>query len=770
MNVESSKAREALCDSCQRLDFHKILMQLDLQPWTEASDNLEEEDPNCWRYLGYLDIIAKHRDCAFCGLIVQSLHATSQAQDLASGDIWNTKTLNEGRSRCFLGIQAAGIKGSPKGKEYKSITLHVKTDTLSVGSGGPYLGEIKLVADDAISIGVNPLYQGRLLKQCVDLNLIHNWIKNCRENHTAECEYTPWEKSREFPQKMRLIDVKRMCIIQAPNHARYVALSYVWGSGKISQLTMQNVISMEKESSLSKRTDILGQTLLDAMELVKRLEERYLWCDQLCILQDDEKEKITQIGQMGLIYAQATLTIIAAGGSDSDSPLPGLRPGSRTVAQRTEVVNGLRFVVPLPNLSRQLDVSTWNTRAWAFQERLLSRRALIFTKGQVHFDCRCDSMREDVVCERLPSDQNQSQSIDRYAHDSGGLVLFSKATSLSGRIDHGVSKSSPKAWPNTLMSYSQLIESYSSKHLSYPQDILLAFEGAQAILKKSNSWSFSHGLPEEIWDHALLWRPRGTIGRRVIGDKGDKGQPLCLPTYSWAAWIGPVTYRPWDFGLVSKIDQFEIRRNHLLKVIKRKRQIDSSEPRNIAYEYNPPIHSKPTAPRNFRDSIVAPSHDILRGPNQQLLTQPLEWLQFWAFTVPLSILKPILERPSDEFSNPTCKVSTTANAQLQTVDVGPRIRICSQNHCKMCFLWNLPFLRGRDDTRELVLLSQSAVEDPWSNAGSQQTGNLGHPKGCTLNLMLVQWREGFAERITIGRMHESVWKAAAPKRKLIKLI
>jgi hypothetical protein len=39
---------------------------------------------------------------------------------------------------------------------------------------------------------------------------------------------------------------------------------------------------------------------------------RYIWIDALCIVQDDKQDKDKEIGQMGSIYKDATLTIMAA--------------------------------------------------------------------------------------------------------------------------------------------------------------------------------------------------------------------------------------------------------------------------------------------------------------------------------------------------------------------------------------------------------------------------------------------------------------------------
>ncbi|KAF2101301.1 hypothetical protein NA57DRAFT_53275 [Rhizodiscina lignyota] len=55
-----------------------------------------------------------------------------------------------------------------------------------------------------------------------------------------------------------------------------------------------------------------------------RLGLQYIWIDALCIVQDDEQDKQRQIKHMDLIYALASLTIVAASGSDCSIGLHGV--------------------------------------------------------------------------------------------------------------------------------------------------------------------------------------------------------------------------------------------------------------------------------------------------------------------------------------------------------------------------------------------------------------------------------------------------------------
>jgi hypothetical protein len=76
--------------------------------------------------------------------------------------------------------------------------------------------------------------------------------------------------------------------------------------------------------SHSERKLGVPKTLTDAILVVRLLEERYLWVDSLCIIQDDEAMKYHQINNMASIFANASITIISRQGDDANYGLRGL--------------------------------------------------------------------------------------------------------------------------------------------------------------------------------------------------------------------------------------------------------------------------------------------------------------------------------------------------------------------------------------------------------------------------------------------------------------
>jgi hypothetical protein len=78
-------------------------------------------------------------------------------------------------------------------------------------------------------------------------------------------------------------------------------------------------------------------TIRDAMTACKKLGERYLWVDRLCIIQDDMDIKQSQIDAMGEIFRCASFTIAAIAGDGAHHGLPGvssvLRAPQRQIIQ-----------------------------------------------------------------------------------------------------------------------------------------------------------------------------------------------------------------------------------------------------------------------------------------------------------------------------------------------------------------------------------------------------------------------------------------------------
>lgn len=106
--------------------------------------------------------------------------------------------------------------------------------------------------------------------------------------------------------------------------------------------------------------------------------------DSFCIVQDDDKHKSEQINAMNSIYGNSLFTIIAISSGDANTGLPGVRPNTRPL-RYISIDEKHALVATTDHLGSVLETSTYETRGWTFQERLLSPRCLCVLDWQYFF-------------------------------------------------------------------------------------------------------------------------------------------------------------------------------------------------------------------------------------------------------------------------------------------------------------------------------------------------------------------------------------------------
>lgn len=353
-------------------------------------------------------------------------------------------------------------------------------------------------------------------------SIIRDWISMCDSRHSV-CKLSETAETKDTSLQQRLahliqqtsfgvIDVLRMRLCRLPGwDTPYVALSYVWGQGNDSHRTRrENVVKRTQLGGIEEGD--LPKTIQDAIQLTRDLGFRYIWIDSLCIVQDSESSFRLNAANMDLVYGNASLTICAADGVDANEGLVALNPELAEVPLRAEYSKGIRLQVARPSESVIRD-SVWDRRAWTFQERILSRRCLVFSGKRVYFQCRSSNMSEDVH------------------RDSTGMGLSMDTTSSPLRTLREME-------PRPIWFYMTCVSLYTGRHLTYAKDMIPAFEGVSCFMQSRMHGStarFVHGLPPSHFDLALLWEPLGAQQRRR--SSGNELAESDLPSWSWAGWM-----------------------------------------------------------------------------------------------------------------------------------------------------------------------------------------------------------------------------------------
>lgn len=178
----------------------------------------------------------------------------------------------------------------------------------------------------------------------------------------------------------------------------------------------------------------------------------------------------------------------------------------------------------------KLALCYWSTRAWIFQEFLLSPRNLIFTKNAVYFSCSHGIRAEDVFSPPHQSDFTYYGDLER-----SGFV-FQPHDKLN--------------WTT----YAEMASSYSARNLTNEADRIPAFLALSQVLAEDlfQGIPFVSSLPYSNLDAALLWRRclgcrlcrNSNGGLELRGDfkKNQRNNMDFPPSWSWAGWRGYVHY------------------------------------------------------------------------------------------------------------------------------------------------------------------------------------------------------------------------------------
>ncbi len=232
------------------------------------------------------------------------------------------------------------------------------------------------------------------------MTVVRSWVNTCAEWHGNECvNAAAWQTSDWGVPFIRLISLAEDRLVESVCPPPYAALSYVWGSAPVFKTLEGNVSSLSQRGGLS--TQSFPKSIRDAISLARALHFDFLWVDSLCIIQDSPSDKEQQLRVMGDIYSRASLTIVAAAGADANAGIPGLEIGSRSLPQHTiQIADDLTLVVLHQDSYRSAAATSWNTRGWTYQERVLSRRCLFsFPDGSVSFQCAKAVWGEDYRAE-----------------------------------------------------------------------------------------------------------------------------------------------------------------------------------------------------------------------------------------------------------------------------------------------------------------------------------------------------------------------------------
>lgn len=539
---------EYLCDRCRHIDFRALLTQRGLP-------GNQKPGPTTIKVFDMAKLMEEPK-CSFCSLLRRNLEYECSAQQLSQERL-------EG--------QTITLSVLDEGSEY-SMRLEVEFGTL--GDAFPRMIVQKLAEQNE-----TPLQGLRVRRDAADLDQLRGWLRMCEHEHTSP-DITPQQLLGSSTSDLRVIDIASNCVRSVAMPCEYACLSYVWGKGSQTQLTAETRQILEAPGGLTASSITLTQTIKDALQVTRELGLRYIWIDALCIQQDDETDKARIISQMSSIYGNCTLSIVASTNSSPEDGLPGISVVARSREQIVENLQGMSLAVAFHDQQwslGEIEDSVWNSRAWTFQERQLSKRCVYFTSSHMSFTCPHGMFFEDTIPPPDPkyrppplSDQmRSSRMMDLHMYiwtEPTESIYPNKALAPVGEPTMTMVAEDPNnpgepspepapvyrysAAPSTertgllqmqgetlWKSYSDAISTYTRRKLSFESDALNAFTGVADLIAQGVNTKYWYGLPEFAFDQALLWQPREALKRRCQGNAAR------FPSWSWVAWEGHSSYR-----------------------------------------------------------------------------------------------------------------------------------------------------------------------------------------------------------------------------------
>lgn len=256
-------------------------------------------------------------------------------------------------------------------------------------------------------------------------DVVRAWMRNCHKRHKV-CAPAPWDESPLLPN--RVIDVTQdgldpRLVVTEGKRGHYAALSHCWGGLQLLQTKASTLVQYQDNIPM----DELPKSFKDAITIARKLQIPFLWIDSLCIVQDSEQDWHHESALMSSIYRNSVLTISATGAVDGSHGCFIPEAHSETVqlpqtfsdTQGKAYVTGSRLGLYGPPWSDKVAGGPLSHRAWALQERCLSRRILHCCRGQWVWEC----------CEKLEAQFGYSEERSNAWHPAflGRIETMKKA-------------------------------------------------------------------------------------------------------------------------------------------------------------------------------------------------------------------------------------------------------------------------------------------------------------------------------------------------------
>ncbi|RSL59013.1 hypothetical protein CEP54_007520 [Fusarium duplospermum] len=360
---------------------------------------------------------------------------------------------------------------------------------------------------------------------------IRKWLQYCEENH-PKCN----QVQGTLPRRLIYIGLESegWKLIQGVDpDTRYATLSHCWGeesSFTTSKATLQDRIKGITQNELP-------ATFQNAVTVAQALGLEYLWIDSLCIVQDDDSDWKHETSRMGGIYERACVTIAASSSSgDHLAFLESSRGRSYYAGHDIDAwpFMSTSYIVgrPVHDVRQATSMDPLARRAWAFQERLMSKRYLSYSTA-LTWTCR-----GGFICE-CGLDFKADPLFNGPSYSGLELSCFEQPDKPA--FVRLMDQDPPPSFDLHYLWYNEIVHPYSRRELTRHSDRLPAFSGVvKRFHEKIPHDNYLAGLWEQDITRGLLWTTKTSESGVPGGRLPEDGYRA--PSWSWASVEGPMSF------------------------------------------------------------------------------------------------------------------------------------------------------------------------------------------------------------------------------------
>jgi Heterokaryon incompatibility protein (HET) len=395
---------------------------------------------------------------------------------------------------------------------------------------------------------------------------VFSWFKACTADHPA-CG-----NNLDVPLlPTRVIDIAKkdnLALVESKGcKGHYICLSHRWIDPEyMPRCTQQNIASLKRSIPWTWITP----TFQDAITFARHFSHwhaseypdhdpiHYIWIDSLCIIQDSVEDWDNESKLMCSVYEGAILTVAAATGTGGCFSIADPAYKGFGISKLQHDISRIYVREALPNhdltspsiqvLEPRIPASSLDllNRGWVLQERLLSRRFVLFTPLEVMWeclessDCECGFKRAPRLSERRH--QKGSSQLE-FIH---AIHAFSESNAMKEpnypiqpiplkiAYHRSLNNRSGDRERNIRNWWRRLVEIFSGLNLTKDSDTIPALAGLATQLSRAC------GKEEPLFGHFLDGLPMDLAW--YVSPLVDEGRPPMdsVPSWSWAHCKNPV--------------------------------------------------------------------------------------------------------------------------------------------------------------------------------------------------------------------------------------